>query len=62
MREERRAQRLTQEQLAGLAGVGVRFVRELVAGKESRQIGRAPQVATTLSLGVSDSSRRERRP
>ncbi|MFC3635974.1 helix-turn-helix domain-containing protein [Camelimonas fluminis] len=33
VRTERKAQRLTQEQLAGLTGVGGRFVRELEAGK-----------------------------
>ena len=31
IRQERKAQKLTQEQLAGLTGVGVRFVRELEA-------------------------------
>lgn len=59
IREERKAQKLTQEQLAGLTGVGVRFVRELEAGKESCQIGRALQVAAALGLGVSVGSRRE---
>lgn len=59
IRTERRAQKLTQEQLAGLTGVGVRFVRELEAGKESCQIGRALQVATALGLTVSVGSRRE---
>jgi y4mF family transcriptional regulator len=59
VRKERKAQRLTQEQLAGLTGVGVRFVRELEAGKESCQLGRALQVATALGLSVSVSSRRE---
>ena len=59
VRDERKAQGLTQEQLAGLTGVGVRFVRELEAGKESCQLGRALQVATALGLHVSVSSRRE---
>ena len=40
--KERKAQRLTQEQLAGLTGVGVRFVRELEAGKETCQLGTCP--------------------
>jgi len=62
IREERKAQKLTQEQLAGLTGVGVRFVRELEAGKESCQIGRALQVASSLGLAVSVSSRREGAP
>jgi y4mF family transcriptional regulator len=60
VRAERKAQGLTQEQLAGLTGVGVRFVRELEAGKESCQIGRALQVAAALGLTVTVGSRRER--
>lgn len=59
IRTERKAQRLTQEQLAGLTGVGVRFVRELEAGKESCQIGRALQVAASLGLTVSVVRRQE---
>jgi y4mF family transcriptional regulator len=59
IRDERKAQGLTQEQLAGLTGVGVRFVRELEAGKESCQLGRALQVAAALGLSLSVSSRRE---
>jgi y4mF family transcriptional regulator len=59
IRTERKAQKLTQEQLAGLTGVGVRFVRELEAGKESCQIGRALQVAASLGLVVSLASRRD---
>lgn len=59
IRTERKAQKLTQEQLAGLTGVGVRFVRELEAGKESCQIGRALQVAASLGLTISMGSRRE---
>lgn len=61
VRAERKSQQLTQEQLAGLAGVGVRFVRELEAGKESCQLGRALQVAQTLGLVVAVSTRRENR-
>ena len=61
VRTERKSQKLTQEQLAGLAGVGVRFVRELEAGKESCQLGRALQVAQTLGLVVSVNTRRELR-
>lgn len=59
IRTERKAQRLTQEQLAGLTGVGVRFVRELEAGKESCQVGRALQVAASLGLTVSVGRRQE---
>jgi y4mF family transcriptional regulator len=59
IRAERKAQKLTQEQLAALTGVGVRFVRELEAGKDSCQIGRALQVAATLGLRVTVGSRRD---
>ena len=62
IRKERKAQQLTQEQLAGLTGVGVRFLRELEAGKDSCQIGRALQVASSLGLIVSVGSRRESAP
>jgi y4mF family transcriptional regulator len=62
IRRERKAQKLTQEQLAGLTGVGVRFVRELEAGKESCQFGRALQVAAALGLSVSVGGRRESAP
>mgnify|MGYP001047013043 CR=1 FL=1 len=59
IRQERKAQALTQEQLAALTGVGVRFVRELEAGKESCQVGLALQVAGALGLVISIGSRRE---
>ncbi|MDR6306276.1 y4mF family transcriptional regulator [Nitrobacter vulgaris] len=62
IRKERKAQKLTQEQLAGLTGVGVRFVRELEAGKESCQIGRALQVTTALGLSISVAGRWESTP
>ena len=62
IRRERKTQKLTQEQLAGLTGVGVRFVRELEAGKESCQVGRALQVASSLGLLITVRSRSEHAP
>jgi y4mF family transcriptional regulator len=62
LRKERKAQRLTQEQLAGLTGVGVRFVRELEAGKETCQLGRALKVAEALGLALFVTSRDEGTP
>ncbi|MGE0213176.1 MAG: type II toxin-antitoxin system Y4mF family antitoxin [Parvibaculaceae bacterium] len=59
VREERRAQGLTQAQLAGLTGVGVRFVRELEAGKESCQLGRALRVLAALGLELSVERRQD---
>jgi y4mF family transcriptional regulator len=50
IRAERKRQALTQEQLAALAGVGVRFVRELERGKDSCRIGLALTVMQTLGL------------
>lgn len=48
----RKNQKLTQEQLAATAGVGVRFIRELEQGKESCHIGKALLVLTMLGLDV----------
>jgi y4mF family transcriptional regulator len=62
IRNERKQQKLTQEQLAGVTGVGVRFLRELEAGKDSCQLGRALRVTATLGLNVFAGSRRERAP
>jgi len=59
IRQERKAQGLTQEELAGLTGVGVRFVRELEAGKESCRVGLALQVARALGLVLTVQRRRE---
>jgi y4mF family transcriptional regulator len=52
IRNTRKAQKLTQEQLAGQSGVGIRFLRELESGKESSQIGKAFQVLAMLGLDV----------
>lgn len=52
IRTERKRQSLTQEQLAALAGVGVRFVRELERGKETCRIGLSLQVLHTLGLNL----------
>ncbi|HWV42926.1 MAG TPA: transcriptional regulator, partial [Pseudorhodoplanes sp.] len=43
----------------GLTGVGVRFVRELEAGKESCRVGLALQVARALGLVLTVQRRRE---
>lgn len=50
IRDTRKAQGLTQEQLAGICGVGVRFIRELEHGKESCHIGKAMTVLHMLGL------------
>ena len=50
IRDTRKAQGLTQEQLAGICGVGVRFIRELEHGKDSCHIGKAMTVLQMLGL------------
>jgi transcriptional regulator with XRE-family HTH domain len=59
IRAERKRQQLTQEQLAGVAGVGVgvRFLRELESRKESCRVGLALTVLQMLALTVSMTSR-----
>lgn len=57
IRAERKRQQLTQEQLAGVAGVGVRFVRELESGKEGCRVGLALTVLQTLGLTVNITTR-----
>ncbi len=52
IRTARKAQGLRQDQLAGAAGVGVRFIVDLEAGKASAQLGKALQVAAVLGLVV----------
>ena len=52
IRATRKAQGLTQEQLAAMCGTGVRFIRELEHGKESCQIGKAMMVVKMLGLEI----------
>ena len=52
VRDTRKQQKLTQEQLAGTTGVGLRFLRELEHGKESCQIGKVLQVLGMLGISV----------
>jgi HTH-type transcriptional regulator/antitoxin HipB len=53
IRSARKAQGMRQDQLAGAAGVGVRFIVDLEAGKSSTQLGKALAVASALGLNVS---------
>ena len=52
VRNTRKSQKLTQEQLAATTGVGVRFIRELEQGKESCHIGKVLLVLTMLGIDV----------
>tara|TARA_A100000171_G_C2131711_1_gene147204 strand:+ start:1833 stop:2048 length:216 start_codon:yes stop_codon:yes gene_type:complete len=50
IRRTRKKQGLTQEQLAAVAGVGIRFIRDLEHGKESCYIGKTITVLNMLGL------------
>lgn len=52
IKSARKSQNMTQEQLAAVAGVGVRFVRELEQGKESCHISKAINVLNMLGLNL----------
>ncbi len=52
VRRERKAQRVNQIQLAQLANVGVRFVRDIEDGKESVHTGKLLQVLDTLGIAL----------
>lgn len=52
LKEARKEQKLTQLQLAGYSGVGVRFVRELENGKQSCHIGKAIQIVSMLGIDI----------
>ena len=52
IRKVRKAQALTQEQLAATSCVGVRFIRELEQGKESCHIGKAIMVTRMLGMSL----------
>ncbi len=48
IKSTRNAQNLRQDELAGAAGVGVRFIVDLEAGKPTAQIGKTLQVLQAL--------------
>lgn len=52
VKHARKAQGLTQEQLAATTGIGVRFIRELERGKESCHIGKALTVVSMLGIDI----------
>lgn len=52
VRNTRKKQGLTQEQLAAASGVGIRFIRELEQGKESCHIGKSLQILAMLGLDI----------
>jgi y4mF family transcriptional regulator len=56
VRERRKANRMTQQQLAELAGVGKRFVSEIERGKNTVRVDAANRVLAVFgkTLGVVD--------
>lgn len=52
VKKVRKAQGLTQPQLAMASGTGIRFIVDLEAGKGTCQIGKALNVIQTLGLAI----------
>ena len=52
VRTTRRAASLRQDELAGAAGVGVRFIVDLEAGKPTAQMGKVLQVLAALGCSI----------
>ncbi|TNM62370.1 helix-turn-helix transcriptional regulator [Aliirhizobium smilacinae] len=52
VRAARKEQNLRQDELAGVAGVGLRFIVDLEAGKPTAQIGKVLQVLQTLGCSI----------
>ena len=52
IRKKRKQIRRTQANIAGLAGVGARFMSELERGKATVELGRSLQVLARLGLDV----------
>lgn len=52
VQSERKRQGVTQMQLAGLAGTGIRFISDLENGKGTIQVQKLLAVVQTLGLGM----------
>jgi len=53
VRKARKDQGLTQQQLAAVCGVGIRFIRELERGKESCHLGKSLKALRMLGMNIS---------
>lgn len=62
IRAARRAQGLTQAELAETAGVGTRFVSELERGKSTAQLGLALDLARLVGVDLLAQPRRSHSP
>ncbi|WP_149737513.1 type II toxin-antitoxin system Y4mF family antitoxin [Rhizobium sp. RU20A] len=61
VRTTRKEQNLRQDELAGVSGVGHRFIVDLEAGKPTAQIGKVLQVLQTLGCSIDILAPGERR-
>ncbi|MEN0119328.1 MAG: helix-turn-helix transcriptional regulator [Agrobacterium cavarae] len=61
VRSTRKEQNLRQDELAGVAGVGLRFIVDLEAGKPTAQLAKVLQVLQTLGCSVEIFAPGERR-
>jgi y4mF family transcriptional regulator len=52
IKTERKKQNLTQTELAGLCNVGLRFIVDVEAGKETCQIGKVLKVLDVLGINI----------
>ena len=52
VQSERKRQGITQLQLAGMAGTGIRLISDIENGKETVQVQKLLKVLHTLGLGV----------
>ena len=52
IKSERKRQGVTQMQLAGIAGTGIRFISDLENGKGTIQVQKLLKVLQTLGLGL----------
>jgi len=57
IREKRKKQSLTQQQLAGVSGTGVRFISDLEKGKATCHIGKVFRVLEMLGITLTLGSR-----
>lgn len=62
VRSARKAQNLRQDELAGAAGVGLRFIVDLEAGKATAQLGKTLQVLHTLGCSFDIAPPRAQNP
>lgn len=62
IRTARKGQNLRQDELAGAAAVGLRFIVDLEAGKPTAQIGKTLQVLEALGCALEITPPSEQKP